>query len=176
MDMLNTVKANISAYNKAVKASNNAKEEATKSKKLEELKIAEMKLIKCFAECIEYVKSNAQGKVEARVEVVESEVTEKSTSQSDAISSYDEFKAVALKVYNQINYEYNCRNLVPIYRIRRTIGERVSRSQFNEYLLEMQGDEIFQLKEGSVEDSALDKIEDSVSTELDGLRCFASLL
>jgi len=70
----------------------------------------------------------------------------------------------------------NCRDLVPIYRIRRTIGARVSRRQFNDYLLEMQGDDIFQLKEGSVEDSALDKIEDSVSTELDGLRCFASLM
>ena len=180
MDMLKTVKANIAAYNKALKASNNAKKEATKAKKLEELKIAEMNLIKCFAEGIEYVKSNAQGEVDARenneIEVVESKVTEKSAPQSDEIKSYDEFKAVALEVYNQINYDYNCRDLVPIYRIRRTIGAKVSRRQFNDYLLEMQGDEIFQLKEGSVEDSALDKIEDSVSTELDGLRCFASLL
>ena len=181
MDMLKTVKANIAAYNKALKASNNAKKEATKAKKLEELKVAEMNLIKCFAEGIEYVKSNAQGEVEDRendeIKVeAKAEVTEKSAPQSDEIKSYDEFKSVALEVYNQINYDYNCRHLVPIYRIRRTIGARVSRRQFNDYLLEMQGDDIFQLKEGSVEDSALDKIEDSVSTELDGLRCFASLM
>lgn len=92
------------------------------------------------------------------------------------IGSYEEFKTVALDVYDQLNYEYNFNNLVPIYRIRRTIGERVSRTEFNNWLLEMQADDIFQLQGGSVEDSAPDKIEDSVSTELDGLRCYARLL
>ena len=103
-----------------------------------------------------------------------SEVTANIAPQPEVINSYDQFKTVALEVYDQLNYEYNFRDLVPIYRIRRTIGERVSRSQFNDYLLAMQADELLQLQEGSVEDSALDKIEDSVSTELDGLRCFAS--
>ncbi|MFM2062617.1 MAG: hypothetical protein RLZZ507_2287 [Cyanobacteriota bacterium] len=92
------------------------------------------------------------------------------------INSYEEFKTVALDVYDKLNYEYNFNNLVPIYRIRRTIGERVSRTEFNDWLLEMQADDIFQLQGGSVEDSAPDKIEDSVSTELDGLRCYARLL
>jgi hypothetical protein len=92
------------------------------------------------------------------------------------IGSYEEFKTVALDVYDKLNYEYNFNNLVPIYRIRRKIGERVSRTEFNDWLLEMQADDIFQLQGGSVEDSAQDKIEDSVSTELDGLRCYARLL
>jgi predicted nucleic acid-binding Zn ribbon protein len=81
-----------------------------------------------------------------------------------------------LDVYDKLNYEHNFNNLVPIYRIRRTIGERVNRTEFNDWLLEMQADDIFQLQGGSVEDSAPDKIEDSVSTELDGLRCYARLL
>lgn len=93
-----------------------------------------------------------------------------------AIASYDEFKPVALKVYDQLNRDYNLDDLVPIYRIRREIGTRVSRSQFSEWLLEMQEKDIFQLQGGSVEDSAPDKIEDSISTELDGLRCYARLL
>ncbi|NES99951.1 MAG: hypothetical protein F6K61_05120 [Sphaerospermopsis sp. SIO1G1] len=92
------------------------------------------------------------------------------------ISSYEEFQALVLEVYDKLNYEYNFNNLVPIYRIRRTMGERVSRTEFNDWLLEMQADDIFQLQGGSVEDSAPDKIEDSVSTELDGLRCYARLL
>ncbi|MEA5575459.1 hypothetical protein [Anabaena sp. UHCC 0451] len=92
------------------------------------------------------------------------------------IGSYEEFKSVALNVYDKLNYEHNFNNLVPIYRIRRTIGERVNRTEFNDFLLEMQADDIFQLQGGSVEDSAPDKIEDSVSTELDGLRCYARLL
>jgi len=93
-----------------------------------------------------------------------------------AIASYDKFKHVALDVYDQLNRDYNLDNLVPIYRIRREIGERVSRSQFNEWLMEMQANDILQLQGGSVEDSAPDKIEDSITTELDGLRCYARLL
>ena len=92
------------------------------------------------------------------------------------IKSYDEFKQVALNVYEQLNRDYNLNHLVPIYRIRRTIGERVNRSDFNEWLIEMQADDIWQLQGGSVEDSAPDKIEDSVTTELDGLRCYARKL
>ncbi|WP_071187922.1 hypothetical protein [Trichormus sp. NMC-1] len=97
-------------------------------------------------------------------------------SGGGVIGSYEEFKSVALDVYDKLNYEHNFNNLVPIYRIRRTIGERVNRTEFNDFLLEMQANDIFQLQGGSVEDSAPDKIEDSVTTELDGLRCYARLL
>lgn len=65
---------------------------------------------------------------------------------------------------------------MPIYRIRREIGKRVSRAEFNEWLLEMQANEVFQLQGGSIEDSASDKIEDSITTELDGLRYYAKRL
>ena len=100
----------------------------------------------------------------------------KVTDSKDSITSYNEFKKVVLQVYEQLNCDYNLDNLVPIYRIRRKIGDRISRKQFNEWLLEMQGEDIFQLEGGSIEDSAADKIEDSITTELDGLRCYASLL
>ena len=93
-----------------------------------------------------------------------------------AIASYNDFKQVALAVYDRLNQDYNYDNLVPIYRIRREIGDRVSRSQFNEWMLEMQANDIIQLQGGSVEDSALDKIEDSISTAIGGLRCFARKL
>ena len=97
-------------------------------------------------------------------------------SGGGVIGSYEEFKSVALDVYDKLNYEHNFNKLVPIYRIRRVIGERVNRTEFNDFLLKMQADDIFQLQGGSVEDSAPDKIEDSVTTELDGLRCYARLL
>jgi hypothetical protein len=90
-----------------------------------------------------------------------------------AIASYDEFKSVALEVYDKLNYEYNFNHLVPIYRIRREIGDRVTRTEFNDFLLEMQADDILQLQGGTIEDNASDKIEDSISTKLDGLRCYA---
>ncbi|MEB3216080.1 MAG: hypothetical protein VKN72_07515, partial [Nostocales cyanobacterium 94392] len=97
-------------------------------------------------------------------------------SLNNAIASYNEFEKTTLEVYENLNRDYNFNNLVPIYRIRREIGDRVSRKQFSEWLLEMQAEDIFQLEGGSVEDSAADKIEDSITTELDGLRCYASKL
>ena len=105
-----------------------------------------------------------------------SQVAKNGKFSKEVIKSYENFKEVTLETYDELNRDYNLDNLVPIYRIRRNIGDRVSRKQFNEWLLEMQGEDIFQLEGGSVEDSASDKIEDSITTELDGLRCYASKL
>ncbi|PHM07430.1 hypothetical protein [Nostoc sp. 'Peltigera malacea cyanobiont' DB3992] len=93
-----------------------------------------------------------------------------------AIASYDEFKSVALEVYDKLNQNYNLDDLVPIYRIRREIGERVSRTEFSEWLLEMQEKDILQLQGGSLPDNDPAKLEDSVTTEVSGLRCYAKLL
>ncbi len=93
-----------------------------------------------------------------------------------AIKSYDEFKKITLDVYEQLNHDYNLDNLVPIYRIRRTVGEIVTREQFNEWLLEMQANDILQLQGGSLPDNDPVKLEDSVTTEVSGLRCYAKLL
>lgn len=99
-----------------------------------------------------------------------------SSPVGEAIASYDNFEQVALEVYERLNRDYNLDNLVPIYRIRREIGDRVSRAQFNEWMLEMQANDILQLQGGSVEDSAPDKIEDSITTKVSGLRCYAKRL
>ncbi|MFN7393033.1 MAG: hypothetical protein ACK5U6_11365, partial [Pseudanabaena sp.] len=93
-----------------------------------------------------------------------------SVESAPKISSYDEFKAVALETYDQLNRDYNFDNLVPIYRIRRAIGERVTRSQFNDWMLEMQSKEILQFITGRVTDLTPDKEQDSITTELGGLR------
>jgi hypothetical protein len=96
-----------------------------------------------------------------------------SVESAPKIFSYDEFKAVALETYDQLNRDYNFDNLVPIYRIRRAISERVTRSQFSDWLLEMQSNDLFLLQDGTIEDGAPDKLRDSVSTPISGLRCFA---
>lgn len=95
---------------------------------------------------------------------------------SKGIASYDDFKSVALEVYDKLNQNYNLDDLVPIYRIRREIGDRVSREYFNEWLLEMQEKDILQLQGGSLSDSAPDKLEDSITTPVSGLRCYAKRL
>jgi hypothetical protein len=99
-----------------------------------------------------------------------------SVESAPKIVSYDEFKAVALATYDQLNRDYNYDNLVPIYRIRRAIGERVTRSQFNDWMLELQSQDIFQFITGRVTDLTVDKEQDSITTELGGLRYYAKLL
>ncbi|HEY9632835.1 MAG TPA: hypothetical protein V6D14_05490 [Coleofasciculaceae cyanobacterium] len=99
----------------------------------------------------------------------------KAKTQEKAIASYDKFKHVALDVYDQLNRDYNLDDLVPIYRIRREIGDRVSRSQFNEWLSEMQANDILQLIGGEMPDLTQDKREDSITIPGGGLRYYAKL-
>ncbi|MBW4496986.1 MAG: hypothetical protein KME26_28775 [Oscillatoria princeps RMCB-10] len=93
-----------------------------------------------------------------------------------AIASYEEFEPVALEVYDQLNRDYNLDDLVPIYRIRREIGERVSREKFKEWLLEMQANDIFQLMAGEIPDMTPDKHNDSINIPGGGLRYYAKRL
>lgn len=93
-----------------------------------------------------------------------------------AIASYEEFKPVALEVYDRLNRDYNLDNLVPIYRIRREIGDRVSRSQFNEWMLDLQANDVLQLIGGEMPSLTPDKAEDSIETNLGGVRYYVKLL
>ena len=92
------------------------------------------------------------------------------------IDSYEAFKDLALEVYDRLNRDYSLDDLVPIYQIRREIGEQVTRHQFNEWMLEMQASDIFQLQKGEVSDITPEKAEDSITTELGGLRYYAKRL
>ncbi|OCQ92113.1 hypothetical protein BCD67_19390 [Oscillatoriales cyanobacterium USR001] len=94
----------------------------------------------------------------------------------EIIASYERFKVVALKVYDRLNRDYNFDNLVPIYRMRRAIAERVSRSQFNEWMLEMQADRLLILQGGEMTEITSDKAEDSIKTSLGELRYYATRL
>ena len=99
-----------------------------------------------------------------------------SNGVKSAIASYDEFKEIALKVYDQLNRDYNLNDLVPIYRIRREVGDRISREHFNTWLLEMQEKDILQLIAGEMADMSSDKREDSITIPGAGLRSYAKHL
>jgi hypothetical protein len=103
-------------------------------------------------------------------------VAETNGKAVETIASYDEFKQVALGVYDRLNRDYNMDNLVPIYRIRREIGDRVSRAEFDEWLLEMQTQDICQLIGGEMPELTPDKAEDSIKTALGGVRYYAKQL
>ena len=58
------------------------------------------------------------------------------------ISSYEEFKEVVLEAYQRLDNEYNYAGVVPIYAIRRDIGDRLSRSQFSEWMFQVRREKI----------------------------------
>ncbi len=102
-------------------------------------------------------------------------VNNSSSNQKNDIKSYEEFKAVALSAYEQLNLDYNLDNLVPIYRIRRKIGELVTRENFNEWMLNMQSDNILELQSASLPDNDLVNLEDSITTDANGLLYYVKL-
>jgi DNA-binding PadR family transcriptional regulator len=96
--------------------------------------------------------------------------------QVPTIQSYEEFSDTVLKIHGELDRDYNLGNLVPIYRIRRELGERVSRSQFNEWLLEVQANDHVQLMGGEMPNVTQDQLEDSLSIPGGGLRFYVKSL
>jgi hypothetical protein len=82
------------------------------------------------------------------------------------ISSYDEFKVVALETYKRLSYESNVSKLVPIYQIRRDIADRVTRTQFNDWMLEMHRTDVLHLHDGGSLQATDDQTRDSIYSEL----------
>ena len=95
-------------------------------------------------------------------------------SSNEAIASYELFKDITLEVYEELNRNYNLDNLVPIYRIRKEIGEKVSRENFNEWMLEMQKKDILQLIGGEMTDITPINAEASIATKLHNLLMLAA--
>ncbi|MGK7891446.1 MAG: hypothetical protein AB4042_19120 [Leptolyngbyaceae cyanobacterium] len=94
----------------------------------------------------------------------------------EPITSYEEFKQVAMDMIRSLDKGYNMDNLVPIYRVRRELGERVGREGFNDWLLEMQSEDMVQLIGGQLTDAEPDKIADSIETSIGGLRFYIQIL
>lgn len=92
------------------------------------------------------------------------------------IETYQDFEAVILDTYNRLNRDYLLHDLVPIYQVRRELGDRISRSQFNDWLFEMQGNDLIQLIGGQMHDISPDKIKDSVENIMGSIRYYIQLL
>ncbi|MGB3293513.1 MAG: hypothetical protein WBB01_11055 [Phormidesmis sp.] len=114
-----------------------------------------------------------------RNEVIEGSLTNgkaKGNGKVAEISSAEAFSDVLLKTYDQLNQDYNLNDLVPIYRLRREIGDQVSRSEFNEWLLDVQASDLVQLTGGEMPNITQDQREDSLSIPGGGMRFYAKRL
>ncbi len=86
------------------------------------------------------------------------------------ISSYDEFKVVALETYERlkrINALYGS-GFIPIWHIRNELAEIVKPEDFNTWLIQMQSDNIFHLRTGGSEATDEQK-QASIYSEIRGL-------
>ncbi|MGB7247358.1 MAG: hypothetical protein WBC73_00350 [Phormidesmis sp.] len=92
------------------------------------------------------------------------------------VNSSEAFEEVVLKTYEQLNRDYNLDDLVPIYRLRRELGDTVTRSDFNEWLLDVQAKDLIQLTSGEMPDITQDQREDSLSIPGGGMRFYVRRL
>jgi len=97
----------------------------------------------------------------------------KNVSGANAITSSDTFKGELNKIYDKLN---DGSGLVPIYQIRRELGDRVSRSEFNNWLMEMQSNDLVQLMGEQVPSVTRDQLQDSVTIPGGGYRFYVKRL
>lgn len=106
----------------------------------------------------------------------ESLVEKNGNASALSISSYETFEKLVLETYDRLNRDYNLGDLVPIYRLRREIGDRVSRTHFNAWLLEVQANDLFQLISGELPSATPDQMEDSLEIPGTRIRVYARKL
>jgi DNA repair exonuclease SbcCD ATPase subunit len=99
-------------------------------------------------------------------------VIQESEKPVNKISSYEEFKEVVLESYERLNYDYNYNSFVPIYVIRRDIGDRVTRSQFKEWMLKIRVERIFSLYICDNRTLTQEEIQDSIYDDNLGTQYF----
>lgn len=159
----------------------------TKAKKETEKEAEATKTKQSNLDRIEQIKKTAQAIKESQEkEVAKKTTTKQETPKTQAkveetktqakkypLDDEKDFEDAILNKFAELSNKYN--GLVPIYQLRRELGETVPRDKFNNYMLNMQKNDLLQFKGGSVEDSARDKIADSLHTELDGIRAYAAL-
>lgn len=100
------------------------------------------------------------------------EPKDKTPSAEPPVTSYQQFLGEVAKIYDELNRDYNLGDLVPIYRIRRQLGDRISRLQFTEWLLEIQASGLVRLMGAQESNITQDQLEDSITIPGNELRFY----
>jgi hypothetical protein len=77
-------------------------------------------------------------------------------------------------MFEKLNKTHNYSGLVPIWHLRRELEERVSREEFNNWMMEMQAEQLFYLQSGEARGATEDQKRNSITDEVRGLLFFAS--
>ncbi|OBQ40305.1 MAG: hypothetical protein AN487_01970, partial [Anabaena sp. CRKS33] len=66
----------------------------------------------------------------------------------EVIGSYEEFKLEILGLFDKLDKSYSHAGLVPIWQIRKEVGNRLQRDQFNTWIMDMQAEQLLYLQSG----------------------------
>lgn len=91
-----------------------------------------------------------------------------------SIVSYEEFKNEALQQFSALNNQYTYSGLVPIWHLREQLNNRVDRQDFNNWLMEMQAEQIFYLQTGEAIGATEEQKRNSIESEVRGLLFYVS--
>ena len=92
------------------------------------------------------------------------------------ITDPKEFEDVAMKSLNDLDKDGKYGNLIPIHELRKALGDKVSRGDFNNLLMEMQANGKLQLTGGEMTGITPERYQDSVKTSAGGMRYYATIL
>lgn len=95
-------------------------------------------------------------------------------TKEKAIASYGKFKPEILALFEKLDKGYNYSGLVPIWHLRRELGERVGRDEFTNWMMQMQGEQLFYLQSGEARGATDDQKRDAITDDVRGLLFFAS--
>jgi len=101
-------------------------------------------------------------------------LTETAKTREPAITSYEHFKSEVLPMFEKLDKTKAYSGLVPIWHLRRELRERVSPEDFNNWMMEMQAEQLFYLQSGEARGATDDQKRDSIKSEIRGLLFFAS--
>lgn len=92
----------------------------------------------------------------------------------EVIASYEEFKLEILGLFDKLDKSYSHAGLVPIWQIRKEVGNRLQRDQFNTWIMDMQAEQLLYLQSGEARGATEEQKQDSINSEIRGLLFFAS--
>lgn len=92
----------------------------------------------------------------------------------EVIDSYEEFKLEILDLFDKLDRSYSHAGLVPIWQIRKEVGNRLQRDQFNTWIMDMQAEQLLYLQSGEARGATEEQKQDSINSEIRGLLFFAS--
>jgi hypothetical protein len=89
-----------------------------------------------------------------------------------AITSYETFTETVLEIIDRLDKSQNLNNVIPIYQVRRILGTAIDHQQFNQWLLEMQANDLINLLSGDMPELTPDIADDSLTTALGYIRYY----